>query len=86
MHSKATLRILWKEISIYSAGEITTIPAKDFFITSRSAYLYPNSQEDHLSFLLVNGKNEILNILIKGISPLDFPFVDFILLPLALIL
>ena len=60
------IRVYIKEISIYSSGEIIKIPIQDFTVSSKSAYIDYNNDEN-LSFLLVNGEDEILRLRHKNI-------------------
>ena len=60
------IRVLIKEISIYYSGKVLKIPAQDFTASSRSAYIY-NNEGENLSFLLVNGENDILRLRYKDI-------------------
>ena len=69
------IQVLIKEISIYSSGQIFLIPAKDFNVTSKSAYIDNNEEED-LSFFLVNGQDEILRLHYKN----NFKSVDKIII------
>ena len=60
------IRVYIKEIFIYSSGEIIKIPIQDFTVSSKSAYIDYNNDEN-LSFLLVNGEDEILRLRHKNI-------------------
>jgi len=60
------IRVYFKEISIYFSGKIIKIPIQDFTVSSKSAYVdYDN--DENLSFLLVNGEDEILRLRYKNI-------------------
>ena len=53
------IRVSIKEIAFYSSGEVIVLPIKSFTITSKFSYIEDNEDND-LSFLIVDGKNEIL--------------------------
>jgi len=69
------IQVSIKVISIYSSGQIFLIPAKDFNVSSRSAYISNNEEED-LSFFLVNGQDEILRLRYKN----NFKSVDKVII------
>ena len=53
------IRVYVKEIAIYSSGEVIILPIQSFTTTSKFAYIDDVNDKD-LSFLIVDGKNEIL--------------------------
>lgn len=53
------IRVYIKEIAIYLSGEMLVIPIQNFTITSKFAYIEEDN-DNNLSFIMVNGKNEVL--------------------------